>query len=199
MSARFLVLALLGCIVPCSLVGQHGGPRAAPPANVPSREASQFDFLLGQWDLVVRPELSGLAARIHGAGRLVGTWKAWRAFDGFGIEDELRIADGSGNPLALTHAVRVFDPAAGRWTQSSLDVYRSVFNPSTAEWRDGEMWVSGRGRDQEGRPYVSRTRYYGIKPDAFSFRQDRSLDDGKTWKEGVLRIEAKRTAAVAPR
>jgi hypothetical protein len=194
-----VVVALFAYLVPVPLLAQHGGGRPAPPAHVPAREASQFDFLIGQWELVVRPEASGLAARLHGALRLVGTWKAWRAFDGFGIEDELRVVDGSGNPLSLTHALRVFDPATGRWSQTSLDVYRSVFTTSAAEWRDGEMWISGRGTDQEGRPYLARTRYYAIKPDAFSFRQDRSFDDGRTWKDGVLRIEAKRVAAAATR
>jgi hypothetical protein len=30
-------------------------------------------------------------------------------------------------------------------------------------------------------------------------QQDRSLDDGKTWTEAVLRIDAKRVATTAPR
>jgi hypothetical protein len=191
------LLALLA--FPAAVSAQHGNAAGAPPATTAPAEASQWEFLIGQWELVVRPQAQGLAARIHGAPRLAGTWKAWRALDGWGVEDELRIVDGSGNPLSLSHTVRVYDATARHWSLSLLDVYRGRFTTATAEWRDGRMQVTGRGTDQEGRPYVSRTRYSDITRDGFRMQQDRSLDDGKTWTEAVLRIEAKRVAATAPR
>ncbi len=44
---------------------------------------------------------------------------------------------------------------------------------------------------------MTRTRYYDITADAFRMQQDRSTDNGKTWEEGVLTIDAKRVAASA--
>jgi hypothetical protein len=155
-------------------------------------EAKQFDFLVGEWEVVVRPKASGLAQRIHGSPRILGTWKAWRALDGWGIEDDLKLMDGSGNPTTLSHSVRVYDATARRWSQTSLDVYRGRFTTATAEWRDAEMVLTSRGTDQEGKPFVTRTRYYDITATSFKFQQDRSYDDGRTWDEAVLRIEAKR-------
>ena len=61
------------------------------------------------------------------------------------------------------------------------------------------MRVSGQGTDHEGKAYLSRTRYFEIGKDAFKMSQDRSYDQGKTWDEGVLAIDAKRVAATAPR
>lgn len=192
-----LLLAVL-LATPGALAAQHKGDRAAPALSAP-REATQFDFLIGQWELTVTPKVSGLAARIHGSPRLLGTWKAWKAFDGFGIEDELRIIDASGNPSALSHALRVFDASGRHWAITSLDVYRTRFATASAEWKNGEMISTSNGTDAEGKPMVVRSRFHAITASRFRFQQDRSTDAGRTWNEGVLRIEAKRVAAVAPR
>jgi hypothetical protein len=184
-------------LVPALAFAQHPGGGAT--ASTAPAEARQFDFLIGQWELVVRPKVSTLAARIHGAPKLLGTWKAWRAFDGFGIEDELRIVDGSGNPASLGSSMRAWSTAERKWLITTLDAYRGRMTSASAEWRGSEMVVSGRGTDAEGKPTILRTRFFAITPAAFRFQQDRSSDDGKTWEEGVLKIEAKRVAATAAR
>jgi len=183
--------------LPSRAAAQHG--HASPPAPTAPREASQFDFLVGQWELVAQPKVGGLAAKIHGSPRFPGTWKAWRGLDGFGIEDEVRLTDASGNPQVLTHTLRIFDKNSQRWSIAALDVYRSTFTHASAEWRDGQMHVDTQGTDQEGRAYVSRARFHDITPNGFRLQQDRSYDAGATWTEGFLKIEAKRVAAVAPR
>jgi hypothetical protein len=190
MKARVMFVALL---VPVALAAQHpGGPRSAPA------EAKQFDFLVGQWSLVVKPRATSLGQRIHGVPKLIGTWKAWRALDGWGITDELRITDASGNPRGLSSAIRMYDAAARRWTSSAADAYRGVFTTSAAEWRDGRMTVSSSGTDEAGKAYLSRSRFGSITPTAFIYEQERSADGGKTW-DRTLTIEAKRVAAAAPR
>lgn len=198
MNGRSMMTLVVLLVLPAPAFAQHGGG-AAPLIHTPPREATQFDFLIGQWELTVRPQVSSLAARIHGAPRLLGTWKAWRAFDGFGIEDELRIVDGSGNPMSLNHALRIYDATARRWSVTGLDVYRARVTTATAEWRDGQMSLTGQGTDAEGKAYVTRTRFSDITPTSFRMQQDRSMDDGRRWTEGVLKIEAKRVAAAAPR
>ncbi len=169
------------------------------PAVTAPKEAAQFDFMVGQWEIDLTPKVSGVAAMIHGVPRLTGTWKAWRAFDGFGIDDELRVVDASGNPVALSHAMRVYDAKARRWSVRSLDVYRAGFAQSSGQWQDGEMRTSGSGTTPEGKPSLTRTRYYDISPERFRMRQDRSTDNGATWEEGVLAIEARRIAPKAAR
>ena len=196
MKNRFLRVAVAFAALAAPAAAQHGHePR--PVQTTPPPEASQFEFLVGQWEIVAEPHMAGLAARIHGNPKLPGSWKAWRGLDGWGIEDELRLTDTSGNPMALTHYVRAYDAAGRRWNVSSLDVYRSNWQTATAEWRDGEMHVSGQGTDLEGRAFVSRSRFHAITANSFRLQQDRSYDDGKTWTEGFLKIEAKRVAGTA--
>lgn len=201
MRSCVLALVLTAAAAPFHIAAaQH--PRGTPPGqpvHIAPAGAAQFDFLIGQWELVVRPKVNSLAARIHGAPRLAGTWKAWRAMDGWGVEDELRIVDASGNPTSLTHALRVFDATQRRWSQMVLDVYRGRFTQGSAALANGAMTVTSRGTDQEGRAYVLRTRFDGITATAFRVQQDRSYDNGETWDEGTLRIDARRTAQAAPR
>jgi hypothetical protein len=119
--------------------------------------------------------------------------------DGFGVEDELRIVDRSGNPNALTHALRLYDATERKWMQVSVDVYRARMTTATAEWVDGELRTRSTGRDAEGRPYVQRARFFDITRDGFKFVADRSSDGERTWDEAVLRMDARRVAATASR
>ena len=190
MSARHTIALIALVAMPAPVAAQHAG--AAPAAPSRPRETNQFDFLIGKWELRIQVPPSSLAARIHGMPKMLGTWTATRALDGWGIEDEMQITDEAGNPKLLSHSVRVFDPAARRWSQSLLDVYRTRFTSATAEWKDGQMHQTSQGTDLEGKPVVSRARFYDITPAGFKFQQDRSTDGGKTWTEGTLKIEAKR-------
>lgn len=178
---------------------QHGGASASLPASAAPSEAAQFDFLVGQWELEVTPKVSGLGAMIHGAPRLVGSWKAWRSFDGYGVDDELRIFDASGNPTSLNHTLRIFDSKTKRWLIAGLDVYRTRFGSSSGQWQDGEMRIEGSGQTAEGKPMLTRTRFTDITPERFKVRQDRSTDNGATWDEGALTVVAKRVAKKAIR
>lgn len=180
---------------------QHSGGATAKPALVSAapQEGAQFDFLVGQWEVTARPKATTLAQRIHGVPKVLGTWKAWRALDGWGLEDELRLTDGSGNPLVYTHTMRFFESARRRWSNSGIDVYKGTRTTSTAEWRGGEMVVSGLGTDETGKAFVSRATFAKITPSTFTYRLDRSFDRGRTWTEGVTTIDAKRVSATAPR
>lgn len=191
MTARLLV------VLASPAAAQHAA--AAPSTRAVPAEARQMAFLIGQFDLVVKPKAVGLGQKIHGVPKLVGTWKAWKALDGYGVEDDLRVTDESGNPKLYSNAVRYYDAEQKRWRASTIDVYRGVFSTSSGEWKDNAIIMTSHGTDAEGKVYASRTRYYDITPTGFKYRSDRSFDEGKTWEEGVLRIEAKRVAATATR
>lgn len=199
MVRRLVTISLLSALPALGSAQHSSGGAPVRPASTAPAEAAQFDFLIGQWEVTVTPKVASLAARIHGAPTLQGSWKAWKAMDGFGVEDELRIVDGSGNPNALSHALRLYDAAQRRWTQVTMDAYRAVVTTSTASWEEGEMRIRSTGRDAEGRPYVQRVRIHDITPDGFKYQSDRSFDGERTWETAVLRMEARRVAATAPR
>lgn len=197
MTARSTMALLALLTLPTVAPAQHGGA-TGPAVPTPPREATQFDFLVGQWELDVHPQATTVAQRMHGMPNLIGTWKAWRALDGWGVEDEMRITDASGNPLAMSHTVRFYDVGAKHWSNSTLDVYRARYSMGTAESQDGSITVTTQGTDTDGKAYVSRTRYYDVTPSSFKYQADRSYDAGKTWN-AVLKMDAKRVAATASR
>jgi hypothetical protein len=199
MHVRSLSLIFLLAFAPASLRAQHGGSDASALSTRAPREASQYDFLAGQWDLAVTPKVSGLVARIHGIPRLHGSWKGARALDGWGEEDELRIADESGNPVAYTHFLRIYDAAAKHWIVSAVDVYRQRLSTSSAQWQNGEMLTVADGTDPDGKPYRSRTHITDITSTSFHYSQDVSHDGGVTWELGHLVMDAKRVTGSASR
>lgn len=192
-------LALLALVLGATNAAAQHGADGGSVVPTPPAESRQFDFLIGQWALEVRPAVSGLAARIHGAPKFSGTWKAWRAFDGWGLEDELRILDTRGNLRSIAHTVRVFDQTAARWNQNTLDVLRARFNPGNATWNGKEMVSTAAATDADGKAHLARVRFFDVSPTGFRWEQARSYDNGRTWEDPTLRITAKRTAAAATR
>lgn len=193
-----LQILLIGLLAVAPATQAQHGDSGVPAFSAPA-QARQFDFLIGLWEIELTPKVSSLVALIHGAPHLAGTWKAWPAMDGFGIEDELRVVDGSGNPQTLNHALRVYDSNKTQWVITGVDVYRALVSEARAHWQDGEMHVDGAGTNRDGTRYLSRTRFYAIGADGFSMQQDRSSDGGASWEEAAITIVAKRAAATAPR
>ncbi|MDQ2767949.1 MAG: hypothetical protein M3Y30_12435 [Gemmatimonadota bacterium] len=197
MNVRGLALIAIFTLSGATLRAQHGGGEALN-TRAP-REASQFDFLVGDWELVVTPKVAGLVARIHGVPRLRGSWKGVRALDGWGLEDDLHVADESGNPIAYTHFLRVYDATAKHWIVSAIDVYRQRLTTSSAQWLNGEMLTIADAIDPDGKPYRLRTHITSITPTTFHYSQDVSHDGGATWELDHLVMEAKRATAAALR
>lgn len=161
----------------------------APPARpAPPAESAQFDFLVGEWDL----EMTSKAP--NAPPRITGTWKAHKAFDGFGIIDEWRMLGPAGETFTLAATFRIYDPRLERWTLRLLNVFQARWEEQSARWEDGQMRLEWAGTDQAGRPFRMRARYFDIRADRFSWRADRSYDDGRTWVEDFLTIEATRRA-----
>jgi len=196
MNLRELSLACALALSPLALPAQHDSGAPAASTRAPS-EATQYDFLVGEWALSITPRVSGLVARIHGVPRLHGTWKGSRALDGWGVEDELRIVDESGNPLAYTHFVRIYDAAARHWIVTAIEVYHQRVTTSIAQWQGHEMSTMADGVDPEGKPYRSRTHITDISATGFHYSQDISHDGGATWDVGHLVMDAKRAAGDA--
>ncbi|MDR3387431.1 MAG: hypothetical protein P4L92_10295 [Rudaea sp.] len=194
---QFFLWLLLVCPLAASAQQGDVAATASNTSGSAPADAAQFDFLLGQWALEVRPKVNSLVAMIHGTPRLVGTWKAWRAADGLGVEDEVRIFDASGNPISLNKSHRSYIGSGGLWKISGLDASHSRTSEATGKWLDGEMHLDGRFTDADGQPTLTRTRYYGITADGFHMQQDRSIDNGQSWDEAALTIDARRAAATA--
>src|SRR5262245_59666170 len=85
----------------CLVVLLATAPMAAddqPPAPPP--ESSQFDFLLGAWDIDVTLNNPNLPPKAR------GRWTAQKSADGFMVTDEYRILDDQGRTVYLGETYR---------------------------------------------------------------------------------------------
>jgi len=110
----------------------------------------------------------------------------------------MRLSDSSGNPQVFIHSVRAYDSTGQLWNQTTVDLYRARVSSGTAQWKDGAMTGLAHGIDAQGHPLLTRSRFSAIGPSSFKWQQDVSYDEGRTWTEGKVKIEAKRVAGSAP-
>jgi hypothetical protein len=189
---RYPVLLLgLSCIlfVPERSAAQHGPIIQAPPP-----EASQFDFLVGEWTVDVTSKSPATPPQYK------AVWRAWKTLNGLGVVDEYAVSEDSGRVVYGGTTLRVFDTKAATWTMRYVD----QVGGHTGRWwelvgvKEGpEMHVEQRGQAPDGRTTILKIRYYNIQPDHFSWAADQSSDGGATWVRDYLRLEATRRSKTA--
>jgi hypothetical protein len=72
-------------------------------------EGSQFDFLIGTWNLQVQPNIPNVPPKVS------GKWTAQKSADGYMIVDEYRLFDDAGNTAYLGETYRVYNPQSKEW------------------------------------------------------------------------------------
>jgi len=166
------------------------GPKAPPP------EASQFDFLVGEWTVDVTSKAPGAPPQYH------GVWRAAKTLNGLGVVDEYGIVDDSDRVVYSGATLRVFDTQTGTWTMRYVD----QLGGQTGRWSElvgveqgREMHVEQRGQAPDGRTTILKIRYYNIQPQHFSWAADQSSDGGASWVRDYLRLEATRRSKPTPR
>jgi hypothetical protein len=190
---RPVTLAWLGLVAMLWLSvarAQHGDPASLIVS--PPEQARQYDFMIGEWALTARPKLGVLARLAHGEIVLTGTWKVRPAMNGWGVQDELQLIDDSGNPSVLVAATRFYDARKSHWMTTSLDVYRGRQTLSTARRVGTGMQGETHSQNDDSKQTLTRATISPVDENHFVFRQDRSYDDGQTWDEAALVIEASR-------
>jgi hypothetical protein len=156
-----------------------------------------FDYLLGVW------EFTAVRKTPDGEQKFRGFWSAMRLADGQ-ILDEYRVVGPEGETWYVTTTLRNYNPHLDRWELVGASPGTGLLDFGTARKEGAEMHIEQRFGVAAGTPSVWRIRYHAIEKDRFSWRADRSLDDGKTWVENHQTIEARRIgprrslAALAP-
>jgi hypothetical protein len=142
---------------------------AFDPGAIGKGSFEDYDFLVGTWRFHFQQRKDD---GTYEPSR-PGTWTVRRIHDGLVIEDVWRL-DGSDNP---TVTYRIWDSALERWRLQG-------FRPRTGIWEPGLSWSDPDHRyvvQTFDETLLARIRYYEIRPDAFRWRADGSLDGGRTW------------------
>lgn len=147
-----------------------------------SKEARQFDFWIGKWDVNLRAIQEDLAWK----DTTKATVEIYPVLDGKAI---LELWD---SPTIKGFSLRYFDPAKGKWVLY-LDwpnEKASSFNSLEGEFRHGRGEFLA---EQDGT--ISRYTFCDVSPTSLRWDDAYSKDGGKTWTYDWI-MEFSRTAAI---
>lgn len=161
--------AVLSWVLSAEPGGAGGGvPAAQAPAarNCSAQEHRQFDFWLGDWDV------------LDPADKVAGTNLVTSELDGCMLQEHWRSADGKQAGTSLNH----FDPASATWNQTWVDS-TGGFLILKGLFRDGRMVLSGDKVMPGGARVANRISWERTGPDGTRVRQlwEKSRDGGRTW------------------
>jgi hypothetical protein len=141
-------------------------------------EASQFDFLLGEWNTrSTRYRADGSAL-----GGYAGTWRARHLHDSRILLDEFTAQLDDGSEISYMATLRTYSTATARWEMTFLIAHQPQRITSfSGVFEDGEMRLDGTGVTLAGLPVLARVRFFDITPTSFEWENRVSLDDGATW------------------
>ncbi len=180
---RSIATGLLTAFV---IAGSLYGAEPKTPAErhtLYEKHQADFDYLLGDWEFTS-------ISKDWGKGH--GYWSAVRLADGAQILDEFRIVGDEGETYYVTSTLRSYNATLDQWELVSMEDDTGLQNVGTGHKTGAEMHIEQKFGVMSARPSVLRIRYYDIRPDAFSWTADRSIDGGKTWVKNDQQIEARR-------
>jgi hypothetical protein len=149
---------------------------APPPCTAP--EFRQFDFWVGEWDLVSHSPVAGKDEWQVDAGTPTdhvevvlggcGLLQRWE-----GVPDSATAVPFRGMSLSR------WDPALGKWRQAWIDNQGPMLE-FTGEFKDGRMELYSPPRKSDGKTIVMRQVFRDITRDAMRWPWERSEDGGQT-------------------
>ncbi len=150
----------------------------APP------ETSQLAFFIGEWDITAKTKRPDGTYYLNKARS-----NAYYILDGFAIRDDYRALDAGGNVVFRGAGFRSYDPGKKKWTIMWIMANQPGYTHIEAKMVGGRLTSTGKGYDGSG-PFLERYTYYIISEDHYSFKMDRSYNEGKTWIEDFVLLEA---------
>ncbi len=158
-------------------------PEAAP-------ELAQFAFLIGEWTCDIDYTSGDWTSRIQSKA----AWKAYYVQDGRAIMDDFKGGFGDGY-WATT--IRAFDRQAKGWRGYWLDGPSGSWSrPLAGSAVDDGMLLetSTQAYTPDGSVIDVALQYhfYDITPDRFHWRQNASVDGGKTWRRDTTIMDCRR-------
>ncbi len=160
-----LGLAVLG-LSGCSTLQSWLNPPPAPPCQEPVYR--QFDFWIGQWDVV--QEVGETASAFNEISAIV---------QGCALKEQYHTQSGfSGESLNW------YDPQLGQWRQTWVDNAGTVLQLVGGLNVAGEMVLSGnQRRDEHGEPILDRITWTPQSDGSVVQLWQTSLDEGATWSQ----------------
>ena len=141
-------------------------------------EASQFDFLIGDWSVsALRYDAPGTVR-----SRFQARWRAEYLHEKRMLLDDFTVVSPSGEELSSFLTLRTYARASGRWEIAGLAALQPGMD---GRWNGhavgAEMHCAAEIRMANQSVLHSRERFHAIERDQFLWESRISHDDGKSW------------------
>lgn len=180
------MLAVLCCARAASAQSTLSPPTAAHPIQLHNpagpAELAQYDFLAGDWDVIVTRPRAGAEPLVSKAA-----WHNRWIANGTVMMQEWRDQYGSGVEL------RSFNRLTHKWDGHNLYMPDpGIWYTNEAMLVGAEMIVTTLNKAADGTSITRREVYRAIHADQFVIRTEVSRDAGLTWKPGGYSLVATR-------
>ncbi|MCR9253677.1 MAG: hypothetical protein NXI20_24890 [bacterium] len=146
-----------------------------PNPNGP-KELSQFNFLLGDWNV--------LGETLNAEGSYTewsATWKGYYLQSGYIFADEFEVPNGQGGFYFAGTTYRMYNPEKQEWQMCFADALKgkwaTVFHGKFNE--EGAKFIYNNS-DRQG-AFLGIIKFYNITEKSFNWSLDKSYDNGQTW------------------
>lgn len=188
-----IVAAIAGCAAPAAQAPPPTATKAPAPSDAPAKpepqasrpeapskacaapEHRQFDFWIGEWDLVLRARKSPTSDEWSEA---TATNHIRSLLGGCVIEESFTAA-GPESPWAGV-SVSSYQPQTSKWRQTWVDDQGSYL-AFAGGWQDGKMTLLGEPRVKEGKTIQMRMVFSEIRQDHIYWTWERTEDAGGAW------------------
>lgn len=159
--------------------------RTSPHPDAPV-ELQQFSFIIGNW------ECDGKSKQQDGSyTEWQATWKGYYNLDGFQIADDFIMTDADGKYTFFGTTYRGYNLAEKKWDIKWYNALQTKWIDIEGEFKNGEMHLLGRGSGAKG-DFLTRIKFKEITANSFTWKNDISFDDGKTWTMDNIVVKVKR-------
>jgi len=149
--------------------------------NAPE-ELSQFDFLIGDWNIEIDFRQPDGAIQTYPA-----IWHNHWMVNGILLAQEWR------GPFATGVEFKRYNKQKGMWEGRQTYNFKPGWSTSIAVKEEDKMIVThGESTDQAGRVFILRETYHDMTENSFKMFAQRSYDNGKTWSEWAFKMVCNR-------
>ncbi len=159
------------------------------PIQAQHPEFKKMDFLIGEWRFDAKslmPDGKYQPQEFYSKVEYINGGNSSR--------DDFHFKNQNGDWMIYGSTVRSYDSQAGKWKMLWYNYNLSFVTQMEGDFRDEEFHFTGKGTDERG-SYIEKIVFYDIENDKYSWKGDRSYDDGKTWMKNFFSYTAYRKKA----
>jgi len=149
-------------------------------------QLEELDFFIGEWVIETKDIQPN------------GTFKTGKAkssvkyiLDGYAIQDDYLMLDDNDSVVFRGTSIRSFNMNTAKYQIVWIMPGITGITDISAEFVENKLVGKGKGYDDNG-AFLERFEYYNISQESYSFKMDRSYDNGNNWIINFGTFEAKR-------